>query len=316
LIWLDGGNNLAKNSAGPWATHFRRSETKTTTLPVVQHHPKMTLRQTISERSQTTTNSHSATTYHNRTPVLQSIDLLSYDFESFLNHQVTRRDPLYALSNVFQHAIASHAQVLNLLDTKLGAEMGLLAKEPGNDPFENVLFLKRVLDRNINHLKEGLQALRSTTLQCAFHDEEVMHESEITRAALIDDYEGVLEKAHDIRTRCTEGMGITMNRAVIDESRKAIEQAASLKRLTILASLFVPLSFATSLFGMNFREFGQGRVPIWIFPAVALPILLLTYLIYFVNIIAGCVICWRLVRRGCRRLRSLLPNEYSKDGFP
>ena len=68
-------------------------------------------------------------------------------------------------------------------------------------------------------------------------------------------------------------MGVMMNRAVVAESRKLIDQAESLKRLTLLATFFIPLSFTTSLFGMNFEELGQGHLHVWLFAVVSAPVL-------------------------------------------
>ena len=71
-----------------------------------------------------------------------------------------------------------------------------------------------------------------------------------------------------------------MNRAVVAESRKAIDQAERLKRLTLLATFFIPLSFTTSLFGMNFEELGQGHLHVWLFAVVSAPVLVLSYCAY------------------------------------
>lgn len=57
-------------------------------------------------------------------------------------------------------------------------------------------------------------------------------------------------------------MGIMTNLAVVAESREAIDQAEC---LTLLATVFIPLSFVTSLFGMDFREPGQGPLSFWVF---------------------------------------------------
>ncbi|KAJ5731805.1 uncharacterized protein N7483_006313 [Penicillium malachiteum] len=43
-----------------------------------------------------------------------------------------------------------------------------------------------------------------------------------------------------------------MNKATIKESRKAIKQSGRLKRLTLLATLFIPISFSSSLLAYGF----------------------------------------------------------------
>ena len=71
-----------------------------------------------------------------------------------------------------------------------------------------------------------------------------------------------------------------MNRSVVLESRKAIEQPNHVKKLNLLATFFIPLSFTTSLFVMNFQVFGQGGLGTWMFHTIAVPITLLHYASY------------------------------------
>jgi pseudouridine-5'-monophosphatase len=54
-----------------------------------------------------------------------------------------------------------------------------------------------------------------------------------------------------------------MNKPTIEESRKAIEQSVRLTRLTLLATLFIPLSFTSSLLAMNIDFLGQNVVEYW-----------------------------------------------------
>ena len=56
-----------------------------------------------------------------------------------------------------------------------------------------------------------------------------------------------------------------MNAATIDESQRAIVQAEGIIKLTGLAFFFVPLTFTTSIFGMNFKGITQGsQLSIWV----------------------------------------------------
>jgi hypothetical protein len=79
---------------------------------------------------------------------------------------------------------------------------------------------------------------------------------------------------------CTQGITLAMNKATIEESRKAIEQSGRLKKLTLLATLFIPLSFSSSLLGMNIDLLGQNAVKFWWFFVLCIPITLLAYAFY------------------------------------
>lgn len=64
----------------------------------------------------------------------------------------------------------------------------------------------------------------------------------------------------------------------IEESRRAIQQAETVRRLTILAFIFIPLSSVTGAFGMNLRELGPDT-PAWVFGVSAASVVTATTLL-------------------------------------
>ncbi|KAI4167393.1 MAG: hypothetical protein LQ343_007246 [Gyalolechia ehrenbergii] len=62
----------------------------------------------------------------------------------------------------------------------------------------------------------------------------------------------------------------------IEESRKAMQQAEVVKRLTALAFIFIPISTVCSAFGMNVQELGQNVPSVWVFAAVAVAVAMTT----------------------------------------
>jgi hypothetical protein len=67
---------------------------------------------------------------------------------------------------------------------------------------------------------------------------------------------------------------------MLQEARAGLQQGAQMKRLTILAFLYLPLNLTTSFFGMNFREFGQGTLSLaWIL-AVLVPIVFISVALF------------------------------------
>jgi hypothetical protein len=69
---------------------------------------------------------------------------------------------------------------------------------------------------------------------------------------------------------------LTSNMALLD-SRRSIDEARAVTRLTELAFVFIPLSFATSFFGMQVEPF-TNPVPIWNFFVVATVVTAFSYL--------------------------------------
>jgi CorA-like Mg2+ transporter protein len=81
--------------------------------------------------------------------------------------------------------------------------------------------------------------------------------------------------------------------AGLREAHESVKYADSVGRVTTLAFIFIPLSFVTSFFGMNVREFGTGDVQIWVVPAVAAGLALVIGLV------------WSFSRRFCRQVQEL-----------
>ncbi|KAM0129352.1 hypothetical protein ACHAP3_007857 [Botrytis cinerea] len=61
--------------------------------------------------------------------------------------------------------------------------------------------------------------------------------------------------------------------SAVEESRKAIQQANDVKALTVLATVYIPLSFVAGVFGMNVKELNSGiDVDIWLYFAISIPV--------------------------------------------
>ena len=132
-----------------------------------------------------------------------------------------------------------------------------------------------------------------------------------TTKGLMEDYEQLHVRCIDLSKMCTRGITLAMNKATIVESRKAIEQSGRLKKLTLLATLFIPLSFSSSLFGMNIDLLGQSTVSYWWFFVLCIPITLFAYIFYLWDFrILGQ--CWMRIWKwshGVRRGKMLGKNE-------
>lgn len=74
-------------------------------------------------------------------------------------------------------------------------------------------------------------------------------------ASLLESYEYLHKRSQQPTAECAEHTVSLMNMATLDTARRGIQQSESVRRLTLLAFLFLPLGITTSFFGMNFREF-------------------------------------------------------------
>lgn len=242
----------------------------------------MTVRQTAIELAISSSNDHPMNGHVDHTSIPQTTAVLPFDFDTFLDGDIAKHNAFYALSNLFQHAAFSEMQVLSLLGWRIKCEMDTLETGGAHQTHSlgNLQCFRNALDRRVSYIRDTLRAVRSNEHPKWPARSQDRVEVALIAEKLIEDYEEMLAMALDLCQRCSEGMGIMMNLAVVAESQKSIELAQRLKKLTVLASFFIPLTFTCSLFGMNFREFGQGNLHVWLFVIVAIPMVTLSFFFY------------------------------------
>ncbi|KAM3428746.1 hypothetical protein MY4824_008657 [Beauveria thailandica] len=83
--------------------------------------------------------------------------------------------------------------------------------------------------------------------------------------SVIQDYDFLIAET---RENAAQLQGLLQNetsRQALMETKKSLEQADAVRRITIVGIVFIPLSFATSFFGMNFEQLGAGTLHIGFF---------------------------------------------------
>ena len=202
----------------------------------------------------------------------QSAILLPTQYGSTIDKETIQKDPLYVLGELFSLAAHSESQFLNLVHVHVTTEVRAFDVDSGRS-MNNLRYHKNLLDEHIERISETVRFLcmgggsswKSTEPQPQIAKESLK--------SLKYEFEYLLTKAKNLANLCVEGSNTIMQKASLEESRKGLSQAAVVGRLTLLAFIFLPLSFATSLFGMNFREFGSGQLSIWVFAATLIPLL-------------------------------------------
>ncbi|KAK5680156.1 hypothetical protein LTS10_007083 [Elasticomyces elasticus] len=284
VVWMDQGRPLDMSPPGPWTKHIA---SKATPLPILQHHHKMAFR--------TTTNRLSPDN-NAMAEVQQSAAVLPLQYDSLIALvDLARRapqDPFSMCIPLFTHAAFSEVQFLNLVDTKIQAQTNAIVEgASANDALANFQYFSTILNRHAHQLKDSIRALgrlsersiQSTNGAKAdspmrgavspgagANTRRLPSETDIrtpafatsdgafTGKGVLEDYEQLHIRCVDLSETCARGISLAMNKATIDESRKAIEQSQRVKRLTMLATFFIPVSFCSSLFGMNVDVLGQG----------------------------------------------------------
>ena len=260
----------------------------------------------------------------------QSASLLaSEEYGKYLLPEVMKVDPFYALHDLFSFCANAEFQLINT--GIIGAEEEQSKnknEEVLQTNLKSLRYRQSRLRGKISRYKEVIEHIRSkgdpswptvSSLRinkaeasatansevgtpssdkstAAFICDSVTYakhvgESKRAAAKLLKDYEGLLEKAKILYQLYGEQIDDIKTSMTILESRENLEQARSIGRLTLLAIFFLPLSFTTSLFGMNFKEIGED-LSIWVYFAVSVPIFGVTVILCF----------WPRLARFCRTL--------------
>jgi CorA-like Mg2+ transporter protein len=270
--------------------HTRSRAIASTTIPVQQHLKHVALKAMLRSPALNQTNqTSSAHDIPIKQPFLQSAALLPLQYSRYLDHETAAKDFIFATADIFLFAAYAEIQCLNLLQLLINDIVGqrphtqgtLLEGEP--EPTYTLLEYKTILDQHQQRLEETLATLRRRGHSgWPRADKEPQRRKADNQARrLEEDYQYLVMRTRQLAAACQEGVTMLTNRVVINEAKKAMEQTERMKKLTMLATFFIPLSFTSSVFGMNFKEFGnQSVLSIWIWVVVTVPIVFMTAVIY------------------------------------
>lgn len=304
---MDQGRPLEKSPPGPWTNHI---ESKAISLPILQHHHKMAFRN-ITSRLNADVNTSSE--------IPMTTAVLPLQYETILGLvDLARRAPQHPLSMcipLFTHAAFSEVQFLNLMEDKIQAQICSMDEGISTDALGTFQYFATVLNRHAQQLRDSIRALNKLAergipgsnvaradsrlppspaagiaqrQQISDPDPDLARSlgsssssgGAFTEKGLFEDFELLHVRCVDLSKMCDRGITLAMGKASIEESTKAIEQSRQLKKLTILATVFIPLTFSSSLFGMNVDLLDQGSVRFWWFIILCVPITIFAYLFY------------------------------------
>ncbi|CAI6336384.1 unnamed protein product [Periconia digitata] len=95
---------------------------------------------------------------------------------------------------------------------------------------------------------------------------------------LIEDFEVISNNIKSAGKRLENMLPVVTSLVQIIDARQSFAETTNISRLTILALIFVPLSFVSTLFSMN-DDVAPGAKGFWVYFAVAIPITALVYLV-------------------------------------
>lgn len=206
-------------------------------------------------------------------------------------------DPLSTLQELFTFHAASEVQYLNMLEQFITEQITRAESMSGETEIDSILhfdYAKSILVRHDAHIQSILCSLQSHLQDWKRAAPQAQSPDGDLVPTLQTDLEYLSTRIHNIIKLCEAGRSTIMSNTSIEEDKRSDEQAALVANLTKattrLTFIFLPISFVTSVFGMNFKQFGQGPLSIWLWVAITLPLL---------------VLCIILVERGGYLKRSL-----------
>lgn len=189
--------------------------------------------------------------------------------------QVFARDrgPSFIAYHVCEWLVESLQPALDQLDGRIDALEDQVVLTAGRVPVQELFGLKRDLTdlrRRVSPLRDVMQRLGSHGVSYIEPEAEVyfrdVHDDVIRSIELLDTYREILSSALDLHL---SGTSNNLNRVM--------------KRLTLIATVFMPLSFIAGVFGTNFVRM----------PFESLVWFLLMFLLMFLSVVAILVFTWR-----------------------
>jgi Mg2+ and Co2+ transporter CorA len=194
-------------------------------------------------------------------------------------------NPFYALKEVYAFAAAAENQYLNMVDQMISERIDILARMPAGTESPSSSDIQ--YDRNI--LDTHRVRIRATVVFLTAYDDPVWFqpfkgnasdETFTARVELMRDFQYLEQRIVQLILRCERGMEMLASNASLSEARQSNTQSEGLAKLTRLTTfvtiLYVPLSYVSSFFGMNFSTFGQGDVKLWVWAVVSVPIFIVS----------------------------------------
>jgi CorA-like Mg2+ transporter protein len=219
----------------------------------------------------------------------QSACLLTENYGKLLDKAIMTADPFYAMSELFKFCAFSESQFLNMVESVLAPDTGFKVLDQGVLTLANLLYHQEILEEHALVLRELVDVIRHRG-GLNWPKSPLSHrgKSDDAAARLQKDFEHLLSRTEYLLRRCENGMRVIMNNATIDQAQKAREQEKGMQSAaTRFAFFYIPLSFVTGFYGMNFNDFGTGKLGLWVFFATAIPFLFISMLFLMFDIQKG-----------------------------
>jgi Mg2+ and Co2+ transporter CorA len=279
LVWTDAGNETDHSHIPvPSTEGFTTVSSQLAFCPVF-----FESQLTESQHQQTSDN-----TFTTR-PSKQPLALLSNSYGATIDWaECTDPSPLYILQEILAFQAASALQYINMVEQVLSDHLGR-GKFPSYEhtKLETILhfdYAKAVLTRSQLHFTEVLSFLAKPPLRWQSKASVTDSADQPEFMSLLQgDFSYLISRVERLVSICDAGKATLMSNASVQESNRSAEEARLVTKLTKATNrvtfIFLPISYVTAVFGMNFSQFGQGSLSIWLWVVITLPLLIVSVVV-------------------------------------
>lgn len=231
----------------------------------------------------------------------QSGTLLPLEYESLLalgseKSRSSHPSLTATLMPLLMHAAFSEVQFLNLMEEQIVVERDESSNDSENDPVANLQYYSDGLDRHARQLRDNIRILRkyseidngskaklSKQQKSNAYDwasDFLQMNSTFTVNGVLEDYEELYARATALSEQCKVAISVIMNQRMIQESKQALQQSDRIKKLTVLATFFIPLGFSASLFSMDLELLERDARKLWWYFVICIPTTTVAWLFF------------------------------------
>jgi Mg2+ and Co2+ transporter CorA len=197
-------------------------------------------------------------------------------FTDATDFSLHREDPFYLYHSILRTMLDSWTQLINFLETDIETSRSASADAFGHS-LEQLRLTSTILYRARNTILEHLPVVKlgghnqwpkCEAFELKARKSALQQELELAINSLVGRYTNLLHE-------CQTVSQLLVSSTQVVESQKAIQQSKEVNALTQLAFTFVPGSFIAAIFSMSVRELKVHPPGIWVFFAIALPVMLI-----------------------------------------
>ncbi|KAK8059416.1 hypothetical protein PG996_009346 [Apiospora saccharicola] len=197
--------------------------------------------------------------------------------------------PAVGLYTLLSSAALSWNQVLNYIEDDIDENQDAEDDDSTNEALAQIRFDLRTVHRFKTFIHRDLDLLhdcptwaaRGTTspelhpIDTTASTSAVDTEVETMRFTLLKDYKDLVGKCQLLVERCESSSNVLQSAVQLEEAHRSMGQTAEINKLTRIVFVLAPLSFVSSIFGMNVIEItpDSAVASLWHFALAALVVL-------------------------------------------